>query len=78
MKTAHLACWLLVLAWDASAHRLDDYLQATRVSVTTNRIDLSLELTPGVAIADQLLAITDKIATGKSQTASVTLTPVKS
>ena len=65
MKTAHLVCWLLVLACDASAHRLDEYLQATRVSVTTNRIDLSLELTPGVAIADQLLAITDKNRDGQ-------------
>lgn len=60
MKPGPLIYLMLVLATDASAHRLDEYLQATRVSVATNRIDLSIDLTPGVAIVDQLLAVIDK------------------
>jgi len=60
MKPVLLICLVLALAIDAFAHRLDEYLQATRVSIATNRVDLSLELTPGVAIVDQLLAVIDK------------------
>lgn len=60
MKPGLLGCLLLVLASDALAHRLDEYLQATRVSVATNRIDVSIDLTPGVAVANQVLAVIDK------------------
>jgi hypothetical protein len=60
MKCLLLGFLLLVLANDALAHRLDEYLQATRISVATNRIDLSIDLTPGVAIVNQLLAVIDK------------------
>ena len=60
MKPGLLCCLVLVLATHALAHRLDEYLQATRVSVTTNRIDLTIDLTPGVAIVDQLLVVIDK------------------
>ena len=60
MKPALLGCWLLLLATEAWAHRLDEYLQATRIAVATNRVDLSIELTPGVAVADQLLVVVDK------------------
>ena len=65
MKPALLSCLLLLLASEASAHRLDEYLQATRISVATNRIDLSIYLTPGVAVADRLLAIIDKNRDGQ-------------
>jgi hypothetical protein len=65
MKQSHLVCLFLVLATDALAHRLDEYLQATRVSVATNRLDLSIDLTPGVAIADQLLIVIDKDRDGR-------------
>jgi hypothetical protein len=65
MKTGLLGCLLLVLATDAPAHRLDEYLQATRVAVATNRIDLSIDLTPGVAVADQLLVVIDKDRDGR-------------
>src|SRR6185503_5216560 len=46
-------------------HRLDEYLQATRIAVTTNRIDLTFELTPGVAIARQVLDLLDRNHDGK-------------
>jgi hypothetical protein len=56
---------LLVLVTDARAHRLDEYLQATRISVATNSISLSIDLTPGVAVADQLLVAIDKDRDGR-------------
>jgi len=65
MKPGLLGCLLLVLATDAFAHRLDEYLQATRVSVATNRIDLSIDLTPGMALANQVLAAIDKDRDGR-------------
>jgi hypothetical protein len=65
MKPVLLVCLSLALADDAMAHRLDEYLQATRVSVATNRIDLSIDLTPGVAVANQLLGIIDKDRDGR-------------
>jgi hypothetical protein len=60
MRTGLLGCLLIALTSNALAHRLDEYLQAARVSVTTNRIDVSLDLTPGVAVADQVLAAIDR------------------
>lgn len=65
MKPGLLGCLLLVLATDAWAHRLDECLQATRISVATNRIDVSIDLTPGVAVADQVLAVVDKDKNGR-------------
>jgi len=65
MKPGWLSCLLLLLATEAWAHRLDEYLQATRVSVATNRIELSIDLTPGVAIADQLLVVIDQDRDGR-------------
>jgi hypothetical protein len=65
MKRVLLGSLMLALATDALAHRLDEYLQATRVSVATNRIDLALDLTPGVAVVDQLLVVIDKDRDGR-------------
>jgi hypothetical protein len=59
MRSALLACCLLALASEGLAHRLDEYLQATRIAVATNRIDFTLELTPGVAVAEQVLKLID-------------------
>ena len=60
LKIGLLGCLLLVLASEALAHRLDEYLQATRVSVATNRVEVSIDLTPGVAVASQVLDIIDR------------------
>ena len=38
-----------------SAHRLDEYLQAARISVAPDRVAVELTLTPGVAIADRVV-----------------------
>ncbi len=42
---------LLVHPAAAHAHRLDEYLQATRLSVDADRVDLEIDLTPGVGVA---------------------------
>lgn len=65
MKPGLLGGLLILLATEAWAHRLDEYLQATRISVATNRIDVAMELTPGVAVADQVLVVIDKDRDGR-------------
>jgi hypothetical protein len=39
----------------ASAHRQDEYLQAARIGIEPNRVELQLDLTPGIAIADAVI-----------------------
>jgi hypothetical protein len=60
MRVALLGCCLFAVVDKVFAHRLDEYLQATRIAVATNRIDLAFELTPGVAVAGQVLELIDK------------------
>jgi hypothetical protein len=43
----------------ASAHRLDEYLQATLLSVEKDRVQASMRLTPGVAVSAFVLASID-------------------
>lgn len=53
---------LLAVFWFApcaSAHRLDEYLQATLVTIATNSVRLQINLTPGVAVAGKILALID-------------------
>ncbi len=60
MKTAGAAIVVLLAAGgDASAHRLDEYLQATRVSFARDRLTLEVDLTPGAAIASAVAATLD-------------------
>ena len=42
------------------AHRLDEYLQATLVAIEPREVRLQINLTPGVAVADQVLAMIDR------------------
>ena len=53
-----LALTLLVPS-AALAHRLDEYLQATLVTVEPGAIRLQINLTPGVAVAQKVLAHID-------------------
>src|SRR5262245_66697294 len=41
----------IAYALPASAHRVDEYLQATRISLDRDRVNLELSLTPGVSLA---------------------------
>jgi len=49
------AALTVVCTADASAHRLDEYLQAARIGVAVNRIEVELDVTPGVAVADAVV-----------------------
>jgi hypothetical protein len=49
-----LAIVCLALPETAFAHRLDEYLQASRIAIESGRIEVELDLTPGVAIAAQV------------------------
>lgn len=50
---------LLVTPCAALAHRVDEYLQATRVMMSRDRITLDVDLTPGSEIAAALLPLLD-------------------
>jgi hypothetical protein len=43
-----------------SAHRLDEYLQAARIAVDPSRVELELDLTPGIAVAEGIIAEIDR------------------
>ncbi len=53
----------------AGAHRVDEYLQATRLSVDTGRVDLEIDLTPGVAMASKVFAWIDTDGDGEISSA---------
>ncbi len=53
-----LGVWLATPA-PAGAHRLDEYLQATRLSIDIERVGLEIDLTAGVAVAPEVLAWMD-------------------
>lgn len=55
---------LLAFPSAASAHRLDEYLQATLVTIEPGEILLQINLTPGVNVADQVLALIDRDSDG--------------
>jgi hypothetical protein len=50
-----------VLMWSATAgaHRVDEYLQATRIDIERNRINLDIDLTPGIAAAARVIEAID-------------------
>jgi len=49
----------LATAEPAAAHRLDEYLQAARFSISRDRMDLELDLTPGISVAPAVFASID-------------------
>ena len=49
-----------VLGASLQAHRLDEYLQAARLSLTPHQVLLELDLTPGVAVAPGIIALVDR------------------
>ena len=44
---------------DVSAHRTEDYLQAARIGLETDGVVITLDLTPGVAVAESFIAALD-------------------
>jgi hypothetical protein len=43
-----------------SAHRRDEYLQAVRLGIEAGRVQLELDLTPGIAMAESIVASIDR------------------
>jgi hypothetical protein len=56
---------LLLLPLAALAHRLDEYLQATRVSLALDRLVLKLDLTPSVEVAPVIFARINSSGSGR-------------
>jgi hypothetical protein len=70
MRAGRLAVILAVLlglgllATDLSAHRRDEYLQAARLAIAPGRVELQLDLTPGIAVADSVISEIDRDGDG--------------
>lgn len=56
---------VLVAAVPASAHRLDEYLQATIISIQRDHVDLSMRLVPGVAVSSAVITSIDTNGDGR-------------
>lgn len=62
MTRACLLTLSALLAYSApgEAHALDEYLQATRLAISRDRVVVELDLTPGVSVAAQVFALIDR------------------
>lgn len=56
---------VLLLAGICQAHRLDEYLQAALITPRSDRVEIQLNLTPGVAVLPVVLAAIDSDGDGK-------------
>lgn len=56
MNTKWLTIAIVFICASAFAHRLDEYLQATILSIEKDRVQASMRLTPGVAVASFVVA----------------------
>ena len=56
---AVLAAFLLLLPGPAFAHRLDEYLEATILSVDLERVEGTMRLIPGIAVSSAVIASID-------------------
>lgn len=67
MTKVLLAAFVMLLACPgrAESHRLDEYLQATRLALTRDRVVLEIDLTPGVMVAPQIFALIDDDGNGR-------------
>jgi hypothetical protein len=52
------------LGGQLSAHRLDEYLQAARLAVEPGHVDVELDLTPGVSVAQSIISDIDRNGDG--------------
>ena len=60
-----LAAGLTAFPTPAAAHRLDEYLQTTRLDIGADRIVLEIDLTPGASIASQIVEQIDANRDGR-------------
>jgi hypothetical protein len=54
-----LAAAIVAAGPAVSAHRLDEYLQAARIAIEPDRAEIEIDLTPGRAVADGVIAEID-------------------
>jgi hypothetical protein len=59
MKALCVVCLWLAVIVPADAHRLDEYLQATRLAIDIGRVDVEIDLTPGVSVASKVFGWID-------------------
>ena len=59
-----IAAGVLLVGKTASAHRIDEYLQATILSLEENRVHASMRLIPGVLISRSVIAAIDSNGDG--------------
>ena len=50
----------LLACTQASAHRRDEYLQAARIAIAPARVDIELDLTPGIALVPNVVGEIDR------------------
>jgi hypothetical protein len=70
MKRGLLVIFAALSIWlgcpgTAGAHRLDEYLQATRLSLDLDRVGVEIDLTAGVSLAAQIFASIDTDRDGR-------------
>ena len=58
----------LVAGTDVSAHRTEDYLQAARIGIEPDSVLITLDLTPGTAVAESFIAALDHDRDGSLST----------
>jgi hypothetical protein len=61
---AALALLALAMPDSVLAHQLDEYLQAARIAFARDRVELQVDLTPGVAVAGEIVAALDRDGDG--------------
>jgi hypothetical protein len=66
-----LAVFIVVFPGVAGAHRLDEYLQATRISIESGRIGVEMNLTPGADVAESVIATIDQDRDGEISAAEI-------
>jgi hypothetical protein len=54
----------VVAGTDVSAHRREDYLQAARIGLEPETVLITLDLTPGIAVAESFMAALDRDGDG--------------
>src|SRR5689334_4966032 len=76
LKTRDVRCFIIVcillLPATVGAHRLDEYLQATRVAIERDRVTVDVDLTAGVSIARQVAEWIDTNRDGEISAAEST------
>jgi hypothetical protein len=50
---------VVIASTGLSAHRRDEYLQAARLAIDPDRVQIALDLTPGIAVAERVLTEID-------------------